>query len=305
VFFPWRLRSLIREISPDVLVTYNWGAIDAVIGATFGRLCPIIHTDDGFSADEAAGPKWRRVLTRRFVLSRVHSTVVPSRTLERVALSLYRLPRSRVFWIPNGIDINRFQPRRDLAWRRLYQIPDDAFVLGTVAVLRPEKNLGHLLTAFSAARLDRSWLVIVGDGPCRTKLEELARRLGVGGNVIFTGSVPDPVPCYAALDMFVMSSVTEQMPVALLEAMACGLPALCTDVGDTREILGEESDVPVVVPAGDVAAFRDALSALASRASRRKELGVRNRNRCLREYSFDRMVDRYAERYHDAAKRPS
>lgn len=93
-----------------------------------------------------------------------------------------------------------------------------------------------------------------------------------------------------------MSSVTEQMPIALLEAMACAKPAIVTDVGDSRHLLGD-SAAAVVVGSGDLEAYAASIRELASNASMRQALGTANRDRCVAEYSLDRMVTEYARLY--------
>jgi len=120
--------------------------------------------------------------------------------------------------------------------------------------------------------------------------------------VTFTGFLPDPSECYAAFDLFAMSSDTEQMPIALLEAMAAGLPALCTAVGDTAEILGNPG-WPALVPPGNVDTYAGALKALYADAELRRQFGARNRTRCAQVYSLQRMVERYREVYRAAAAR--
>ena len=104
--------------------------------------------------------------------------------------------------------------------------------------LAPEKNLGLLLRAVAASGIAGVRVVLAGGGTCRAEWEALAADLGLGSRVIFPGFLADPASCYGAFDLFAMSSDTEQMPLALLEAMAAGLPAICTDVGDSAEILG-------------------------------------------------------------------
>jgi glycosyltransferase involved in cell wall biosynthesis len=111
----------------------------------------------------------------------------------------------------------------------------------------------------------------------------------------------DPAPCLAAFDVFALSSASEQMPLALLEAMASGLPAVCTDVGDCREMLGG-GGAPAVVPPGDEAAYAAALAALAARAELRAALGAANRARCVERYPADRMVRAYASLYDEALR---
>ena len=149
-----RFRRRLRAIAPDLLVTYNWGAIEWAM-ANIPRLVRHIHVEDGFWPEERARQLPRRVLTRRLVLAR--STVaVPSRTLWRIATEVWRLDPRRVRYVPNGIDLARFAGTREAGAEP---------VIGTVAALRPEKNLARLLRAFRlVADVMPARLVIVGDG---------------------------------------------------------------------------------------------------------------------------------------------
>jgi glycosyltransferase involved in cell wall biosynthesis len=132
-------------------------------------------------------------------------------------------------------------------------------------------------------------------------LEQMAREEGIGEHVVFSGRVPDPAKCLAAFDVFVLSSCTEQTSNALLEAMACGLPAISTDVGDSSEMLGNIGP-PVIVPAGDLQAYSNALAVLASSPELRERLGVANRHRCLEHYRLERMVLEYEALYEAACQ---
>jgi glycosyltransferase involved in cell wall biosynthesis len=116
-------------------------------------------------------------------------------------------------------------------------------VIGTVAMLRPDKNHARMLRAFSTASSGQdAWLVLVGAGECRSDLEALAQsRSAAPTRVVFTGPSPDPAACYQAFDAFALSSDTEQMPLSVLEAMATGLRVMSTDVGDVRDMLGDEA----------------------------------------------------------------
>jgi glycosyltransferase involved in cell wall biosynthesis len=114
--------------------------------------------------------------------------------------------------------------------------------------------------------------------------------------VVFRGFVPDPGSYYQALDLFAMSSITEQMPMVLLEAMAARLPIVCTAVGDSAEIIGNPGR-PAVVPPEDASAYVEALRELGRDAGLRKSLGGANHRRSLEVYSVERMIAAYRKLY--------
>lgn len=279
-----RFRGALREWRPDLLVTSNWGSIEwAMAGAIPPRPVRHLHVEDGFGPDERDRQQPRRVWARRIVLARSR-TIVPSRTLERIAREVWRLPRRRVQYLPNGVDLTMVPAE---VWA------GEGPVIGTVAALRAEKNLGRLLRAFAqAAATRKARLLIIGDGPERAGLEALARELRIAQQVRFTGHVPAPSGLIAGLDLFALSSDTEQMPLSILEAMAAGLPVAATAVGDVATMLAPENR-PYIVPRDD-AALAQAFGALLDDSGARRALGAANRARAEAVYSEDAMVEGWA-----------
>ena len=300
LLYPLALRRMVKAVAPDLLLTYNWGAIDAALGAGVTALCPVIHNECGFGRDEAAGMKARRVWMRRLLLNRIYTTVVVSRCLLTIAREQFRLRAEKVRWIRTGVDVERFQPGREPGLRSRLGLSDEDLVFGYVGGLREEKRLELLISAFARAGTGNAKLVLIGEGNCRKELTELVDGLGIGSRVVFVGQVPDPRPWLRAMDVFVMSSATEQTPNALLEAMACGLPAICTDVGDCADILGSP-ETPVVVPTGDAGAYAEAMRMFAGNRELRLAHGTANRQRVLSLYSKERMIQEYAALYYTAA----
>lgn len=268
-----RFRAVLAALRPDALVTSNWGSIEWAMANTPG-LVRHLHVEDGFGPEERDRQLPRRVWTRRLLLRRA-TVAVPSQVLFRLATEVWRLPRGHVHYVPNGVDLARFAVPRHA---------NDVPVIGTVAALRPEKNLARLLRAFAAVRAQHPCrLVIAGGGPEREGLEALAAALGVAQDVTFPGHVADTPALYAGFDVFALSSDTEQMPLSVLEAMAAGLPVAATNVGDVRAMLAPENGAEVVAQEG--AALSAALAGLLADPARRALLGDANRRRA--EAVFD------------------
>ena len=283
-------RRVLRERRPDLLVTYNWGAIEWAIANLDGRV-PHLHFEDGFTPEEVERQLRRRVVSRSLLLRR-STVVVPSRTLHAIARNSWRLPARHVFYVPNGIDCDRFAPVPDPAFATALGIPPGLPVVGTVAALRPEKNLGRLLDAFAAVLRHRpAVLAIVGDGPERAALEARARQLGIDGSVVFTGMCGSPERLLPSFDVFALSSDTEQMPLSALEAMAAGRAVAATDVGDVRAILAAENR-PFVV-AKDAAPLAQAICALLDDPARANAIGAANRSRARSLFDHRGVVAQY------------
>ena len=267
------------------MLTHNFGSIEWSMA---NRLTAVrqVHVEDGFGPEERERQMPRRVWLRRLFLSG-RTIALPSQTLMRIALEVWRLPARRLHYVPNGIDLGRFGgPRTVGPW------PGQAPVVGTVAALRPEKNIARLIRAFALANAKSSArLVLIGDGPERPALEALTDMLGLRDQVIFCGHVAQPAALIRAFDVFAMSSVTEQMPISLLEAMAAGLPVAATKVGDIAAMLPEQQHSLVV--AQDDASLAGAIAALLADPAQREQLGAANRRRAESDFDEQTMFERW------------
>ena len=283
------VRRLLKTIRPDVLLTYNFGAIEAALAHRLRPVCRHLHLEDGFGPEEGDGRQLgRRVWLRRLALFRASTVVVPSRSLERIARSAWRLPANQVAYLPNGIDVRRFAPASSSR-------STDGLTVGTICALRPEKNLGRLLRAVAALPSPMvSRVVIAGDGPERNALKATAERLGLTPKVDFIGHTTRTEAVLRTLDLFALTSDTEQMPLGLLEAMATGLPVVATDVGDVRAMLPAPQH-PFVVPREDDGALALSLAALAADRDLARRLGVANRAEVCARFTEGAMVRGFAQ----------
>ena len=294
----WVCTSELARRRPDVLVTYNWGAIEwAMANRLFTRF-PHVHHEAGFGKEEAVRQLSRRILFRRWALQRA-KIIVPSRTLENIALTEWRLPKAKVIYVPNGIDITRFDIARTTSTSSTRE--NRPLVLGTVAPLRPEKNVGRLVKAFSLARTRADLrLMIVGAGPERLALEKMSQDMGLGAWVSFIGHVDNPEAVLSEFDIFALSSETEQMPNSLLEAMAMALPIAAVNVGDVGEMVAAEN-MPFIVRRGDTQALAEAIVQLAGLGTTRSEIGLANRVRVREKYCHSAMVSSWRAIFAEAA----
>ena len=305
---PGRLQRIARSMQGfDLVLTYNWGAMDAVMAHTLFRdvyrLGPLVHHEDGFNEDEASGLKTSRNWFRRIALGRASALVVPSRRLEAIALGPWQQPRGRVKYIPNGIDLAAYarKPKPD-ALPRVVKRAGELW-LGTLAGLRPVKNLPRLVRAF--AQLPEEWqLVILGDGPERESIRAEAMACGVVHRVHLPGFVAEPSKAVGLFDLFALSSDSEQFPISVVEAMAAGLAVASPAVGDVAQMVSGENR-PFVTPPGDEAALAAALATLAADDVLRQRVGAANRVHAKAHYDEKAMICAYREVYGAALGRPS
>jgi glycosyltransferase involved in cell wall biosynthesis len=284
----WRLRLLLARECPDVLITYNWGAIEAALVNRISWKAPHLHCEDGFSGAAALrGEPLRRALFRRLVL-RDSMLAVPSQVLVETARRRWRIQEERIALVRNGIDVERFAAAAAGRSR-----PADEVTVGMLSRLSAEKNIGLLLHAFShVAASSPAKLAIAGDGPERRSLEALAARLGLADRVRFMGHVRDPAAFLRSVDVFAISSVTEQLPFSLIEAMAAGLPVVATDVGDIREAVAP-ANRKLLARSGDDAALAQALRGLLISAELRRSIGNANAERAREAFDQRNMIAAY------------
>ena len=303
---PWRLLRIARAMRGfDLILSYNWGAMDAVAAhRLYARalgLAPLVHHEDGFNQDETAQLDPRRNLYRRLALRGADRLVVPSRRLEAIALSEWRVPAKQLQRIANGIDLAAYaqRPAAD-ALSGLVKQPGDLW-LGTMAGLRAVKNLPRLVRAFAA--MPQQWqLVIVGEGPERAAIAAEAARLGLAQRVHLPGFVPDPAKVMGLFDLFALSSDSEQFPISVVEAMATGLAVVSPAVGDVAAMVAPENR-DWIAGAGDDAGLAAALSKAAADPAARMRIGQANRALAALEYGEAKMVADYRRVYAGALGR--
>ena len=304
---PGRWQKIARAMQGfDLVLTYNWGAMDAVMAHTlfsqaFG-LPPLVHHEDGFNQDEADRLKPTRNWFRRIALGRASALVVPSTRLEEIALTAWAQPRWRVQRIGNGIATAAYgRKTRPDALPRVIKRKGELW-LGTLAGLRAVKNLPRLVRAFSG--LPDEWqLVILGEGPEREAILNEALRLDVSHRVHLPGFVGDPAKVIGLFDLFALSSDSEQFPISVVEAMAAGLAIAATDVGDIRAMLAP-ANREFLARVADEGALADALARLAGDARLRSAIGTANKAKARAEYDEAAMVSAYRAVYAKALGRP-
>ena len=298
-----RLAAYMKKF--HLVLSYNFGAMDGVMAHTLFtrgmKLPPLIHHEDGFEQDEVDKLKWHRNWFRTIALQRADALVVPSKTLEHIARTVWHQPLEKIARFPNGIDTEHYNRRPQRGSFPGFQKRDGEIVVGTIADLRSVKNLPRLLRAVAAADANIR-LAIVGEGPDRDVIMAQATRLGIADRVMMPGYLRDPARFIRLFDIFALSSDSEQYPISLVEAMTSALPIVSTDVGDVRNIVSRENR-PFIVARDDEGALASAIASLAKDAALRATLATANRILACSQYDEDTMFARYRQLYGSAMKR--
>ena len=283
----------LKAAQPDALLTYNWGAIEWALSSRLRRGLRHIHFESGFGPEEADQQLPRRCLFRRLALGGSERLVVPSHLLVGIATEQWHVDPNKVLLLPNGVNLARYRPDAGRP-EMLADLDDEARpFIGTVSPLRKEKALDRLLRAAAPLlREGRCILLIAGEGAERPMLEALAAELGIASQTRFLGHVEDVAAFMPLLDVFCLTSDTEQMPNALLQAMASACSVAAVDVGDVARILSEQNRA-LVVPRDEEAAFTATLDRLLRDAELRRTLGAANRRQAERNYDLEDMVAAY------------
>jgi glycosyltransferase involved in cell wall biosynthesis len=291
-----RLARLFFRLGVDVVHTHNPSPLlHAIPAAVIARVPRRVHTKHGANNYGRKG-----LWAARGLVWALDALVAVSAETAAIARTKERVPRSRLHVVPNGIRLGAFGPDPDARARVRAElgIPLDAFVVGSVGRLAPEKNYPLLVRAMAPLLAGHVRLVLVGDGVSRADvagaIPQDKRPL-----VTLTGERSDVSAMFAAFDVFALSSRTEGLPLAVPEAMATELPVVATAVG------GLPSSVPdycgVLVPPGDEAALRECLGALMSDSARVHSMGRAARRHALARFSIDRMTDAYERLYEGEA----
>lgn len=287
----WGLILELRRFAPDVVITRGYNA------EMLGRLAALIA---GVPASVVwvhncgdTEPRGRFRFAVDKLLDRM-TTAYFGVAVNQIPYLVDELghPRSKVTIIHNGVDPSRFDTHKDRSAISDAGIEGHHRVAAIVAAMRPEKDHALFLTA--AAKVVQSMpnarFVLVGDGPMRAALEQQATDLGIEHAVLFTGPRSDVPAVLQAIDVIVLCSYTiECFPMAVLEAMAAGRPAVCTDVGGVSEMI-VEGETGYLVPPHDSKALADRLMVLLGDPDLRHRMGAAARRRVENEFSLDDSI---------------
>jgi len=292
-----RLRRELRALKPDLLRCYNQEALLHAVPAAAFTSVPLIYYNGGRTLPEHP----RRLRMERWLCPFVSRVVVPSSDLAEYMERVVGVRHDRIRVVENGVDAERFHPGRLSAGERAdLGLPTNGRLLGTIGRLSPQKDHPTLLRAFAqvARRVGDLRLLIVGDGPERSRLEALAHELGLSDRVLFYGTTTETAPIYRGLEAFALTSRWEGLSNVVLEAMASGVPVVATRVEGTTRVLTDGLN-GFVVEVGDADGVAEKLVRLIQDPELAGQLGAAGLERVRRDFSLSRMAREYEALYED------
>jgi sugar transferase (PEP-CTERM/EpsH1 system associated) len=294
--------KLARRLRPTVLHTYNLAAMEYAFTAALAGVPVRVHAEHGRDTSDPQGLNPKHNFLRRRLAAFIDCYVPVSEDLNQWLGQVVRIPAAKTLFIKNGVDTDKYQPApRDsdgsrAPWGR------EHFVIGTVARVSDIKNHRGLVDAFIRLRAllpeqaPNLRLSIIGDGPLLPALREQVAAAGLTDVVWLPGARSDVAQLVAEFSVFALPSLAEGTPVSLLEAMACALPVVASNVGGIPEVVTEQVEGSLVPPQ-DVEALAQALARYAASPSLVSEHGRAGRARIVQQYSMAAMITAYTGLY--------
>jgi rhamnosyl/mannosyltransferase len=293
-----RLRIRFRRARPDIVHTHSSKAgIVARLAARWARVPVIVHTVHGWSFHERMSRRERFVYKRleRMVARFTDAIVVLSEEDRRKGLEARIGTPERYVKIPAGIDVGAYA--RKPGSRKLrdeFGIPDTAPIVGAVIRLAPQKDPMTMLEAFEKVNGD-AYFVIVGDGPMRKEFDAAVSASCIRDRLFVTGVRSDVHDLVGELDVFVLTSLWEGLPLAMIEAMAAGVPVVASRVDGIAEGMTDGVE-GFLVPPKDAAGFADRVRALLADDVLRKRMGEAAVERSA-AFDIPNMIRRHEDLY--------
>lgn len=306
-FLIWKLARLMRKFRPHIVHSRNWGAIEAIPAARLANVPISIHSEHGYELPMLDGmPGYRRVLRRAFY-SMTDALFTVTRELQSYHARQAWLPPERFRVIYNGVDTFGFAPRPEIRarLRAEFDLAPESFVVGTAGRMVPIKDTQTLIRAAEQVAIGGIdiYVLLMGSGPELVRQQQYVKSCpALEGRVIFLGATDRVPELLNALDAYVLTSMREGMSNTLLEAMACGLPVIATRVGGNPEVV-QENETGFLFTPGDTRDLVSHLRMFASQAALRSEFGAAARQRAVRYFAIERMLEEYRHLYMELAER--
>ena len=309
----YNLWKLLRNIRPDIVHTRNLTALECQMVALISGVKRRVHSEHGRDLNDIDGKNAKYTLLRKLFRPVIHVYIALSKNLEHWLLSQIHVSRKKLFQIYNGVDVVKFSKPGNMPGDR-QALPEEfhdpeLVIIGTVGRMQPVKDRLTLVKGFifllenNETLRDKARLVLVGDGPLLDEIAELLSKTGLQELVWLAGRKSNIADIMKCLDIFVLPSINEGISNTILEAMACGLPVVATNVGGNPELV-TDGETGRLIPTRSPEALAEALKLYVVNINERKNHGNAARKRCEKLFSLDAMVDGYMSVYDQLVRDP-
>lgn len=306
--FPlFRLKKIFQRYRPHIVHTRNWGALEAVPAARLAGVPVVIHSEHGYEVDNLTGLPMRQRLFRKIAYGMADVIFTVTRELRDYHARQSWTAPDKIRVLYNGVDTKRFSPNLQARTRirKELGITESTCVIGSVGRMVPIKDYGTLLRAADQliSRSGDLLVLLVGSGPDLDSLKQQASASeSLRSRVHFLGACDQVPDTLNAMDVFALPSLGEGMSNTMLEAMASGLPVVATNVGGNPEVV-EDRHSGLLFKPGDATGLTQALDSLFKNHEIRLKLGIAARERALKKFSLNSMMEQYKDLYSTAAQR--
>ena len=306
------LIRLIQKYQIDVVQTHLLRSLDFLVASlkvSYPNLL-IFWTVHNYlfelRADQLTGQRWllkpKRFIHNalyRMVANRINGFIAVSDEVEQAIQQTIRVDQRRIVTICNGVDVRRYQRKVDrMAIRASLGLEAEDQVMILVGTLKEQKGHSYLIQAAAPliAQNNKLHILFPGDGPLRDSLRQQVQQLGLEKHIHFLGSRKDIPDLLAASDYFVLPSLWEGLAMALIEAMASGLPVLATCVSGSQHVV-VPGETGLLVPPGDTDQLRQAMAEMLANPERAKKMGQAGRTRAEAIFGAGKQADEHLALY--------
>lgn len=290
-----KFMCLVRVFKPHIVHTHDFMGCLYGVGSKWFYDIPVTITT--LHGDPNRYQKWKLILLR-FLLRKTDKVICVSHAIRKECIKIFKLPFHKFVTIYNGVNLERFNPDQVVCEKITTESEKGNVIIGTVGRLFPFKGHQYLIRAMTLVlqQVTNVNLWIIGDGPLRQFLESLVAELGISEYVVFLGEHADIPQLILQMDIFVLPSLTEGLPLTVLEALAMEKPVIASNVGGIPEFI-EDSYSGILVEPRDSAGLAHVILKLLSNKEKAKELAANGRRLVSTHFSSEYIASQIAALY--------